>query len=217
MNLAGRACVGIDAAVGQGRDERLDGRVEDEDGEDDERGRGEQDAGAQVARLDGLLVLLGDLVRFALRRCCGHFAPPKGHMIGCREWKRSPSLSGIGWEGERRSAAVSYAWGWVAGCRSLLGVLVEVARDGALGLVEQTLDVVAGADSVLGQGVEGGGDVAEAALEAGDADVGVVGVLRVLGDQRTVGQLIGGDGLVVRRVGGIRGTTSPGCRGCCRT
>ena len=35
--FGGSACVGIDAAVGQGRDERLDGRVEDEDGEDDER------------------------------------------------------------------------------------------------------------------------------------------------------------------------------------
>ena len=31
--FGGSACVGIDAAVGQGRDERLDGRVEDEDGE----------------------------------------------------------------------------------------------------------------------------------------------------------------------------------------
>ncbi len=44
---------------------------------------------------------------------------------------------------------------------------------------------------VLGQGVEGGGDVAKPALEAGDADVGVVGVLRDLGDQRTVEQLVG--------------------------
>ena len=54
------------------------------------------------------------------------------------------------------------------------------------------------------QGVDGGGDVAEAALEAA-IPMKTAGVLTDLGDQRTLGELIGGDGGVVRRIGGTEG------------
>ena len=49
----------VDAVGGQGRDERLDRRIENEDCENDEGRCGEQQAGAQVTGLDRLLVLLG--------------------------------------------------------------------------------------------------------------------------------------------------------------
>ena len=72
-------------------------------------------------------------------------------------------------------------------------------------VIQQTLDIVVGTGGVGGQGVDGGGDVAEAALEACDTDEGLAGVLTDLGDQRTLGELIGGDGGVVRRVSGAEG------------
>ena len=49
----------VDAVGSQRRDERLDCRIENEDCENDESRCGEQQAGAQVAGLNRLLVLLG--------------------------------------------------------------------------------------------------------------------------------------------------------------